>query len=131
MTLAKIASHFGKNYNGYQHVCIIDNEEKRKKALQLTSIDEVWGVGHRLTTKMRNLGINTAWDFTQTNASWVKKTFTITGLRTWEEVLQILPLRVWNDYADNIVYVNRLPCLLAQNKYITTTLAFKYLGFTR
>lgn len=86
MTLAKIASHFGKNYNGYQHVCIIDNEEKRKKALQLTSIDEVWGVGHRLTTKMRNLGINTAWDFTQTNASWVKKTFTITGLRTWEEL---------------------------------------------
>lgn len=30
-TLAKMASHFAKKYQGYRHCCLIDNDEKRKK----------------------------------------------------------------------------------------------------
>ena len=33
-TLAKMASHFAKHYKGYNHCCLIDNDEKRKKALK-------------------------------------------------------------------------------------------------
>ena len=46
-TLAKLANHFAKKYPGYKRVCIIDNEEKRTKALEITPVGEVWGVGDR------------------------------------------------------------------------------------
>ena len=46
-TLAKMASHFAKKYQGYRHCCMIDSDEKRIKALKLYPIDEVWGIGRR------------------------------------------------------------------------------------
>ena len=38
-TLAKIAALFAKKYPAYHAVCIIDSEEKRRKALRLTNIE--------------------------------------------------------------------------------------------
>ena len=34
MTLAKMASHFAKNYQGYRHCCMIDSDEKRMERSQ-------------------------------------------------------------------------------------------------
>lgn len=34
-TLAKMASHFAKKFQGYHHCCMIDSDEKRIKALKL------------------------------------------------------------------------------------------------
>ena len=36
-TLAKVASKFAKKYKGYNGVCVIDNEDKRIKALKPVS----------------------------------------------------------------------------------------------
>ena len=47
-TLAKIASHFAKKYPGYKGVCMIDDDAKRVKALSMTPVGEVWGIGRRL-----------------------------------------------------------------------------------
>lgn len=85
-TLAKVATWYAKHYPGYQKVCLIDNEEKRQTALQLLDIAEVWGVGWRSVDKYKYFGINTAWDLTQRSASWVRSKFTVTGLRTWQEL---------------------------------------------
>lgn len=85
-TLAKIATDFAKHYKGYEGVCLIDTDEKREKALRLTAIKEVWGIGRQLSKKMDLYGINTAWDFTQKKASWIRKMFKIQGLRTWNEL---------------------------------------------
>ena len=46
-TLAKVANKFAKKYPAYKRVCIIDTEEKRIKALQLTDIADIWGIGRR------------------------------------------------------------------------------------
>ena len=86
-TLAKIASHFAKKYKGYNGVCMMDTDEKRIKALQLTPIDDVWGVGRRLAPKMLDWGIKTAYDFTQRPKEWVRERLGINGLRTWEELM--------------------------------------------
>ena len=59
-TLAKMASHFAKHYKGYNHCCLIDNNEKRKKALKLYPINEVWGIGRRYVAKLESMGIHTA-----------------------------------------------------------------------
>ena len=85
-TLAKIASHFGKQYAGYKNVCLIDTEEKRAKALQLTPIHKVWGIGRRLSPQLAYYGIRTAWDLTQKSEQWVRRNFSVTLARTWKEL---------------------------------------------
>lgn len=53
-TLAKVANKFAKKYPAYNRICIIDTEEKRIKALQLTDISDVWGIGRRQAAKLEN-----------------------------------------------------------------------------
>jgi len=50
-TLAKVASHFAKKYQGYRHCCLIDTDGKRIKALKLYPIEDVWGIGRRYAAK--------------------------------------------------------------------------------
>ena len=86
-TLAKIASHYAKHYAGYNHCCLIDDDEKRKKALKLYPIDEVWGIGRRYAAKLENLGIHTAFDFAERSREWINATFNkVVVLRTWREL---------------------------------------------
>ena len=86
-TLAKMASHFAKKYQGYRHCCMIDSEEKRIKALKLYPIDEVWGIGRRYTARLQELGIQTAYDFASHHRDWVRTTFrNIVIERTWREL---------------------------------------------
>ena len=86
-TLAKVASHFAKKYSGYKHCCVIDTEEKRRKALRLFSIDDVWGVGRRYAARLDGYGVKTALDFAERHESWVRVTFNnIVIMRTWMEL---------------------------------------------
>ncbi len=85
-TLAKIASHFAKNHKGYRGVCMMETEEKRLKALSLTPIGDVWGVGRRLAPKMHEKNVNTALDFISRPREWVASNFNINAVRTWEEL---------------------------------------------
>ena len=86
-TLAKMASHFAKKFQGYRHCCMIDSDEKRIKALKLYPIDEVWGIGRRYAAKLESLGVKTAYDFAAHNGDWVKLTFNnIVIQRTWREL---------------------------------------------
>ena len=86
-TLAKMAGHFAKKYQGYHHCCLIDNDEKRVKALKLFPISEVWGIGRRYATRLQTMGVKTAFDFAECNLSWVRATFkNIVIERTWREL---------------------------------------------
>ena len=86
-TLAKMASHFAKKYQGYRHCCMIDTDEKRIKAMKLYPIDEVWGIGRRYAARLEALGVKTAYDFAEHNQTWVKATFNnIVIERTWREL---------------------------------------------
>lgn len=85
-TLAKAAVWFAKKWKGYNKVCIIENEEQREKALKSLPIEEVWGIGWRGRSKCDYYDIKNAFDFTEKSESWVRKLFTITGVRTWREL---------------------------------------------
>lgn len=86
-TLAKMASHFAKKHPGYNHCCIIDNDERRIKAAKLYPIDEVWGIGRRYSSRLYSMGIATAYDFLSHSRSWIRSTFkTIVIERTWAEL---------------------------------------------
>ena len=86
-TLAKMASHFAKHHSGYRHCCLIDTDEKRIKALKLYSIKDVWGIGRRYASRLKSLGVETAYDFASHKLSWVKATFrNIVIELTWREL---------------------------------------------
>ena len=85
-TLAKAAVKFAKRYPGYKSVCAIGNEEQRIKALQLTNIKDVWGIGRRLNKRLMVHGITTALDFARLDEHVVKSMVSITGVRTWREL---------------------------------------------
>jgi DNA polymerase V len=85
-TLAKMANKFAKKYPACKGVCIIDTDEKREKALQLTSIGDVWGIGRQYAKKLEYYSVTTAWDFTQRTKSWVRHTMGVVGERTWLEL---------------------------------------------
>lgn len=85
-TLAKMGSKFAKKYTGYQGCCLIDTEEKRLKALRLTPIDDVWGIGRRCADKLRRCGIRTAYDLTRLSEEQVRGMLALPGLRTLREL---------------------------------------------
>lgn len=86
-TLAKIASHYAKHYPGYRHCSLIDSDEKRIKALKLFPIEDVWGIGHRYAVRLKEHGINTAYEFATHPQSWVRATLrNIVVERTWREL---------------------------------------------
>ena len=81
--LAKLANRIAKKFpertNG---VYVIDTEDKRIKALKWTKIEDVWGIGYRLTKKMQSQQILTAYDFTlPQNEAFIKKEMGVVGLR--------------------------------------------------
>ncbi|WP_291110134.1 Y-family DNA polymerase [Flavobacterium sp. UBA6195] len=75
----KIAKKFPERTNG---IYVIDTEEKRIKALKWTKIEDVWGIGFRLTKKMQAKNINTAYDFTLPhNEAFIRKEMGVVGMR--------------------------------------------------
>lgn len=85
-TLAKIGSKFAKQYKGYRSVCMIDNEEKRRKALALFDLADVWGIGRQTLVKLNYYGITTPLEFADKSESWVRSHFTKPGVQTWYEL---------------------------------------------
>lgn len=85
-TLAKIAAHFAKKYAGYRGVCLIDTPDKARKAMALTPIEDVWGVGRRNAPKLRRQGITTALQLADMPEEKVRELFSIVGYRMWREL---------------------------------------------
>lgn len=85
-TLAKVASRFAKRYPGYRGCCLIDTDAKRVKALRLTDIGDVWGVGRRHVETLRAQGVQTAWDLTQWRPQRVRRVLALPGLNMWHEL---------------------------------------------
>jgi DNA polymerase V len=81
--LSKVANKIAKKYQERtQGIYVIDTEEKRIKALKWTKIEDVWGIGYRLTKKMKAKNILNAYDFTLPhNESFIKKEMGVVGLR--------------------------------------------------
>ena len=85
-TLAKVASKFAKRYPGYNHCCVIDNDEKRRKALSLFPVGDVWGIGRRWENRLLQCQVVTALDFSMLNRLFVRSTFNVFAERTWMEL---------------------------------------------
>lgn len=80
--LAKVANRIAKKFpNETQSVYIIDTDEKRRKALKWLKVEDIWGIGRRLSLRLRAIGVNTAYDFCELNSRWVQQNLSIVGYR--------------------------------------------------
>ena len=85
-TLAKLASRFAKKHKGYRGCCLIDTQEKRRKALELTNLRDVWGIGRKSAAKLEQMGLHTAWQFARAGQKQIRKLMGIAGEETWREL---------------------------------------------
>ncbi|PKP12088.1 MAG: SOS mutagenesis and repair protein UmuC [Bacteroidetes bacterium HGW-Bacteroidetes-4] len=91
--LSKVANRIAKKYAKQTGgVYIIDSDEKRIKALKWLKIDDVWGIGRQHSTRLKAIGIKTAYDFTQLDDLFVKKQLAIVGLRLKHDLQGIATL---------------------------------------
>ncbi|HZH68161.1 MAG TPA: DUF4113 domain-containing protein, partial [Chitinophagales bacterium] len=81
-SLSKVANRIAKKFpertNG---VYIIDDEEKRVKALKWLKVEDVWGIGRQYAKKLKANQVFSAYDFTQLSDAWVKKQMSVVGYR--------------------------------------------------
>ena len=85
-TLAKLASRFAKKHKGYRGCCLIDTQEKRRKALELTNLRDVWGIGRKSAAKLEQMGLHTAWQFAHSGQKQIRKLMGVAGEETWREL---------------------------------------------
>ncbi|WP_395092628.1 Y-family DNA polymerase [Vaginella massiliensis] len=84
--LTKVANRIAKKYPQLEGVYAIDSEEKRIKALRWLAIEDVWGIGRQFAKKLKAKGVNKALDFTLLPDEYVRKEFTVVGLRLKKEL---------------------------------------------
>lgn len=85
-TLAKLANRYAKKQFRDVGVYSLDSETKIKEVLRWCEIGDVWGIGPQYAKKLRDMGIQTAYDFTQLNEEWVRKNMTVVGQRMFHEL---------------------------------------------
>lgn len=94
-SLCKIANKIAKKYPEHtKGVYFIDNEVKRIKALKWTKIEDVWGIGRKISKKLIDIGVTNAYDFTQLPDDFIKKEFSVVGLRLKNELQGIPTMRL-------------------------------------
>jgi DNA polymerase V len=93
--LAKIANKIAKKFpDRTRNSYVIDTDDKRIKALKWTKIEDVWGIGRQNAKKLISIGVITAYDFTKLNDNFVRKYFTVVGLRLLHDLRGIPTIQV-------------------------------------
>lgn len=85
-TLAKLANHAAKKWTKTNGVVDLSERSRQRKLLQLTDVSDVWGIGRRISVRMNQLGITTALQLADSNASMIRKNFDVITERTAREL---------------------------------------------
>ncbi|CAK1712134.1 DNA polymerase V catalytic protein [Vibrio crassostreae] len=96
LTLSKMANRVAKVDKELNGVCIIDSECKRQQYLASQPVSEVWGVGRRLTQRMKLMGIETALDLANLSPEQARCSFNVEIERTVRE-LNGHPCKTWDE----------------------------------
>ncbi len=87
-TLAKLANHCAKKMPQFDGVCNLTQLSKTELSHLLQSIDvsEVWGVGHRLSARLKKLGIHSVYDLQQAEPDYLRQQFSVVMAKTINEL---------------------------------------------
>lgn len=86
-TLAKLANHAAKQWQRQTGgVVDLSNLERQRKLMALLPVDEVWGVGRRISKKLEAMGIKTVLQLADTDIRFIRKHFNVVLERTVREL---------------------------------------------
>ena len=86
-TLAKLANHAAKQWQRQTGgVVDLSNIERQRKLMALLPVDEVWGVGRRISKKLESMGIDTVLKLADTDIRFIRKHFNVVLERTVREL---------------------------------------------
>ena len=85
-TLAKLANYAAKRWKSTGGVLDIYSPERQHNALAHIPVEEVWGVGRRLSKQLRAMDITTARDLAECPAWLIRKHFSVVLERTVREL---------------------------------------------
>jgi DNA polymerase V len=79
--LAKLANKRCKKKKVASGVLLLKEKTEIEAALKDTDVGEVWGIGSRYAAKLRQFGIQTAYQLTQARDSFIRNELTVVGLK--------------------------------------------------
>lgn len=85
-TLAKLANHAAKTWPGTGGVVDLSDRQRQRRLMALLPIEEVWGIGRKLSAKLRVMGIETVLQLADANLQLMKRTFGVVVERTIREL---------------------------------------------
>ncbi|CAI8156559.1 MAG: DNA polymerase IV 1 [Cellvibrionales bacterium UBA7375] len=85
-TLAKLANHAAKKYSATQGVVDLTDRKRQRKLLAITPVEDIWGVGRKLSARLQAMGIHTALDLADTSAKSIRQHFSVVLERTLREL---------------------------------------------
>src|SRR5690606_27027099 len=87
-TLAKSAQWASKEWRQFGGVLALTsgNPKRTEKLLSLQPVDEIWGVGRRISKKLSTMGITTALQLARANPVFIRKNFSVVLERTVREL---------------------------------------------
>jgi DNA polymerase V len=93
-TLIKVASKVAKKNPEYKGVLSLLDTENNDKYLDMVEIDDIWGVGRKYSTWLKDRGINTAKALKYADIQKIRKRMTVGGYRTVMELnnVECIPL---------------------------------------
>jgi len=102
-TLAKVANHIAKKYKR-EGVFMFDSEDLIRRALNVLPVEDLWGIGRKISKRLKRFGIYTALQFRETNEKWIKRNFSINGVKIQRELKGevIYPLETLRSRKKNI-----------------------------
>ncbi|WP_034913083.1 translesion error-prone DNA polymerase V subunit UmuC [Erwinia sp. 9145] len=85
-TLAKLANHAAKKWSKTGGVLDLSNPERQRKLMELVPVEDVWGVGRRISKKLNLMGVKTALHLSECSTWFIRKNFNVVLERTVREL---------------------------------------------
>ncbi len=86
-TLAKLANHAAKKWQRQTGgVVDLSNIDRQRRLLSIVPVEDVWGVGRRISKKLNAMGIKTALDLSEQSTWIIRKHFNVVLERTVREL---------------------------------------------
>lgn len=85
-TLAKLANYAAKKWPATGGVVDLRDEARRARLMAITPIEEVWGIGRRLTAKLESQGIRTVAELVAADPKSLRRQYGVVVERTVQEL---------------------------------------------
>jgi DNA polymerase V len=86
LTLAKVANHVAKKWPGFNGVCVLDDDNFKRKVFEQLSPIDLWGIGRKTNAKLNQNGISTALQLSRLNMRYLPTGFSVELQRTIKEL---------------------------------------------